>query len=41
MTDLKLDDFLPYRLSVVSNAVSDAIASTYQALFGLRIPNGG
>ena len=38
MTDLKLDDFLPYRLSVVSNAVSDAIASTYQALFGLRIP---
>ncbi len=38
MTDLKLDDFLPYRLSVASNAVSDAIASTYQALFGLRIP---
>ena len=34
----ELDDFLPYRLSIVSNAVSDAIASTYQALFGLRIP---
>ncbi|WP_174284834.1 MarR family winged helix-turn-helix transcriptional regulator [Sphingomonas bacterium] len=38
MTDLKLDDFLPYRLSIASNAVSDAIASTYRALFGLRIP---
>ena len=38
MPDLKLDQFLPYRLSVVSNLVSDAIASTYQALFGLRIP---
>ena len=35
---LSLDAFLPYRLSVVSNLVSDAIASTYQALFGLRIP---
>lgn len=38
VNDLRLEDFLPYRLSVVSNAVSDAIASTYQALFGLRIP---
>ena len=35
---LKLDDFLPYRLSVASNRVSDAVASTYRALFGLRIP---
>ena len=35
---LSLDAFLPFRLSVVSNVVSDAIASTYQALFGLRIP---
>ena len=35
---LSLDGFLPFRLSVVSNVVSDAIASTYQALFGLRIP---
>ena len=35
---LKLDAFLPYRLSIASNLVSDAIASTYRALFGLRIP---
>jgi DNA-binding MarR family transcriptional regulator len=35
---LSLDTFLPFRLSVVSNVVSDAIASTYHALFGLRIP---
>ena len=39
MTDtLKLDDFLPYRLSIASNRVSGAIATAYQALFGLRIP---
>ena len=35
---LKLDDFLPYRLSIASNRVSGAIAMAYQALFGLRIP---
>lgn len=35
---LNLDAFLPYRLSIASNLVSDAIASTYRALFGLRIP---
>ncbi|WP_422921389.1 MarR family winged helix-turn-helix transcriptional regulator [Sphingomonas donggukensis] len=35
---LSLDSFLPYRLSVTSNRVSDAIADTYRALFGLRIP---
>jgi DNA-binding MarR family transcriptional regulator len=35
---LKLDAFLPYRLSIASNAVSEAIATAYQALFGLRIP---
>ena len=35
---LKLDAFLPYRLSVASNRVSGAIAGAYQALFGLRIP---
>ncbi len=34
---LKLDDFLPYRLSIASNRVSDAVAGTYRALFGLRI----
>ncbi|WP_242182208.1 MarR family transcriptional regulator [Sphingomonas sp. CARO-RG-8B-R24-01] len=38
MTTLKLDQFLPYRLSIVSNRVSAAVASTYQALFGLKIP---
>lgn len=38
MTTLKLDQFLPYRLSVASNRVSAAIASAYQALFGLKIP---
>ncbi|MEI9850896.1 MAG: MarR family transcriptional regulator [Sphingomonas sp.] len=37
-TTLKLDEFLPYRLSVASNAVSDAIATAYRTLFGLRIP---
>lgn len=35
---LQLDAFLPYRLSITSNLVSDAIASTYEALFGLTIP---
>jgi DNA-binding MarR family transcriptional regulator len=38
MTTLKLDQFLPYRLSIASNRVSAAIATAYQALFGLRIP---
>jgi DNA-binding MarR family transcriptional regulator len=35
---LRLDKFLPYQLSVTSNAVSSAIARTYEALFGLRVP---
>lgn len=35
---LDLDSFLPYRLSIASNRVSDAIAETYRSLFGLRIP---
>jgi len=38
MTSLSLDSFLPYRLSVASNRVSDVIASAYRTLFGLRIP---
>ncbi|MDQ2878889.1 MAG: MarR family transcriptional regulator [Pseudomonadota bacterium] len=38
MGTLKLDEFLPYRLSIASNRVSAAIATAYQALFGLRIP---
>ena len=38
MPDLKLHEFLPYRLSVVSNRVSAAIATAYDRLFGLKIP---
>ena len=38
MAALVLDDFIPYRLSVVSNLVSDGIAKTYESLFGLNIP---
>jgi len=38
MTTLHLDDFLPYQLSVTSNAVSRVIAGAYQARFGLKIP---
>ncbi|MDF7774530.1 MarR family transcriptional regulator [Sphingomonas sp. AOB5] len=37
MTTLKLDQFLPYRMSIASNAVSDAIATAYRALFDLKI----
>ena len=35
---LVLDDFIPYRLSFTSNLVSDSIASAYETLFGLKIP---
>ena len=35
---LALDRFIPYRLSFTSNLVSDSIARTYEALFGLTIP---
>jgi DNA-binding MarR family transcriptional regulator len=35
---LQLDAFLPFRLSVASNLVSDVIADSYKALFGLKIP---
>lgn len=38
MSDLKLETFLPYRLSIVSNRVSEAIATAYDRLFGLKIP---
>lgn len=34
----RLADFLPYLLSVASNAVSDSIAEEYRARFGLKIP---
>ena len=36
--DLKLDAYLPYRLSVASNAVSGLIARAYQDRFALSIP---
>ncbi|RYD95371.1 MAG: MarR family transcriptional regulator [Sphingomonadales bacterium] len=35
---LILDHFIPYRLSVTSNVVSDVIATAYEALFALTIP---
>src|SRR5690349_7529075 len=35
---LKLGDFIPYRLSVLSNTVSSAIASAYHVRFKLSIP---
>jgi DNA-binding MarR family transcriptional regulator len=34
----RLTDFLPYLLSITSNAVSDRIADQYRAQFGLKIP---
>lgn len=35
---LELERFLPYRLSVLANTVSDAIARLYRARFGLTVP---
>ena len=35
---LKLDRFVPYRLSVLTNAVSRALAIRYAERFGLTIP---
>jgi DNA-binding MarR family transcriptional regulator len=35
---LRLQDYLPYRLSVASNAVSRLIARAYEERFGLKIP---
>ncbi len=35
---LRLDTFLPYRLSVAANLVSDAIAGAYARLFALSVP---
>ena len=37
-TPLRLETFLPYRLSVLANAVSRAIAARYEDEFGLTIP---
>jgi DNA-binding MarR family transcriptional regulator len=38
LAGLDLDRFMPYRLSVLSNRVSDAIARHYSERFGLSIP---
>lgn len=37
-SELNLRQFMPYQLSITSNAVSDLIAGEYQARFGLKIP---
>jgi len=34
---LNLEDFLPYRLSVLSNRISSSIARTYEERFGLSV----
>ena len=38
MTNLILDRFIPYRLSVASNAVSARISASYRKRFGLKVP---
>jgi DNA-binding MarR family transcriptional regulator len=38
LASLRLDAYLPYRLSVASNAVSRLIARAYEDRFGLSIP---
>jgi DNA-binding MarR family transcriptional regulator len=35
---IKLESFLPYRLSVLANVTSSAIAAAYEKRFGLTIP---
>lgn len=35
---LKLEDFLPYRLSVAAHAVSALIATAYERRFGIQLP---
>jgi DNA-binding MarR family transcriptional regulator len=35
---LKLAEFLPYQLSITSNAVSDLISRAYRGRFALKIP---
>jgi DNA-binding MarR family transcriptional regulator len=37
-TTPRLQDFLPYMLSVTSNAVSGRIAQEYRTRFGLKVP---
>jgi DNA-binding MarR family transcriptional regulator len=36
--ELRLGDYLPYRLSVAANAVSQLIARAYEDRFGLKVP---
>ncbi|MEP1420733.1 MAG: MarR family winged helix-turn-helix transcriptional regulator [Erythrobacter sp.] len=36
-TDFQLADFLPYQLSITSNAVSDLISERYRSRFGLKV----
>ena len=38
MSNLMLQDFLPYQMSIASNAVSEVIAGEYRNRFGLKIP---
>lgn len=38
VSKLALDDYLPYRLSVASNAVSTLISTAYDSIHGLKIP---
>lgn len=35
---LRLETFLPYRLSLLSNTISGVIAETYKSKFGLSMP---
>ena len=37
-SELILEDFLPYRLSILSNTVSNTIATAHNKRFGLSIP---
>lgn len=37
-TDLKLEEFLPYRLAVLSNTVSTTVARAYDKRFNVSIP---
>jgi DNA-binding MarR family transcriptional regulator len=38
LQNTRLADFMPYRLSVTTNIVSDLIAGRYRSQFGLKIP---
>ena len=37
-SSLTLDEYMPYRLAVASSAVSGLIATAYESLYGLKIP---